>query len=395
MEPAELLALRQHVPDLIEATGPQGSIIVAPGLQGRIFCTIEGMMVHRLDAALLAKPHAEEFNNFGGNSLWPAPEGGPFALNYLPGAAWSVQEGVNKVNMKVAKRMPKKQPTFLELAKKVKLTNRRGTQIKLAFRRDVLLNPDPVTVKIGKSTSIQYCTTDTLEPLGNYSPDEALFAPWSLEQFPLSDDVIVFAQVSDPRTALNFDYYGTPAVTPIFGEKGLALRLGGPDKFQIGLKAQNQPQMIGALDRRRELLILRASPAVGFHEAAMEYVENLKGDERGAKGETAKKTIRGSSPCRSSPFATRPSISDARYFNIADNDQPAGPWSAADMYSIFYGAGLGFYELETIAPARIEDNRLLASLLTSATFIRHGDLGALEQHVAKMLGLPVSALNGI
>ena len=85
----------------------------------------------------------------------------------------------------------------------------------------------------------------------------------------------------------------------------------------------------------------------------------------------------------------------SRYFNIADNDQPAGPWSAADMYSIFYGAGLGFYELETIAPARIDGGNLLASSLTSATFIRHGDLGALEGYVAKILGLPLSTLNGM
>ena len=316
MESPELLALRQHVPDLVEAIGPQGSIIVAPGLQGRIFCTIDGMMVHRLDAALLVNPHADQFNNFGGNSLWPAPEGGPFAFNYLPGGGWCVQEGVNKTNMKVVRERglaprplavpvpfspgappsPKKRgdrhrfqtaksvpvPSLsVELAKKVKLINRRGTQVKLAFQRSILLHPDSVTVKIGKSTTINYCTTDTLEPLGKYSPDDALFAPWSLEQFPLSDDVIVFAKVSDPRTALNFDYYGTPAVTPIFGEKGLALRLGGPDKFQFGLKAQNRPQMIGALDRRREMLVLRASPAVGFHEAAMEYVENKRREKEG------------------------------------------------------------------------------------------------------------------
>ena len=52
-------------------------------------------------------------------------------------------------------------------------------------------------------------------------------------------------------------------------------------------------------------------------------------------------------------------------------------------------------DMETIAPARIEAGTLFASSLTSATFFRHGDLGALEEYVAKLVGLPLSALNGI
>ena len=43
------------------------------------------------------------------------------------------------------------------------------------------------------------------------------------------------------------------------------------------------------------------------------------------------------------------------YFNIADNDQPAGPYSAADNYSIFNGGpGQGFFEVETIGPAMVQ-----------------------------------------
>jgi hypothetical protein len=387
MESTELLALRKHVPDLIEAAGPYGSIIVAPGLQGRIFCTIDGRMAHRLDAALLAKPHAEEFNNFGGNSLWPAPEGGPFAFNYPQGGGWRVQEGVNKTNMRVVEKRGLTPSSPFEmnmgprfsvvLEKTVELANRRGARLKLAFRRDVLLNPDPAASKIGKSSSIQYCTTDTLAPLGEYSPDQALFAPWSLEQFPLSEDVIVFARAGDPRAAMNFDYYGPPAVQPVYGPQGLAMRLGGADKFQFGLRARNWPTMIGALDRKRELLVLRAAmPTKGFQDV----VSEKRG--QGEKG-TGSAAVGGACPLL------------PRYFNIADNDQPAGPWSAADMYSIFYGAKLGFYELETIAPAWIAGNRLAESVLTTMTSIYHGDLPAMEDHVAALLGVPTSALSGM
>jgi hypothetical protein len=56
------------------------------------------------------------------------------------------------------------------------------------------------------------------------------------------------------------------------------------------------------------------------------------------------------------------------YFNIADNDQPAGPFSAADVYSIFNGdESLGFFELETIGSANVVDDRLSGSSLVSRT----------------------------
>jgi hypothetical protein len=65
------------------------------------------------------------------------------------------------------------------------------------------------------------------------------------------------------------------------------------------------------------------------------------------------------------------------------------------MYSVFYGARMGFYELETIAPAWIAGNRLAESVLTTMTSIYHGDLPAMEDHVANLLGVPNSALNGM
>lgn len=364
MEPPELAVLRQHVPDLIECPSGQGSVLIAPGLQGRIFCMIDGMMVHRLDTELLANPHADQFNNFGGNSLWPAPEGGPFAFNYLPGTGWCVQDGVNKVNMTVRCVQPEKSPEYIHIGKEVELTNRRGTRITLEMRRELVVSSPyseyPLTcTKIGKANSIQYVSTDILKPLGRYSIGDVIFAPWSLEQFPLSDDVVVFASTSNSKMAMNWDYYARPQVEPVYDEiadSGLALRLAGPDKFQFGLREKNEPTVIGSLDRTRELLILR-------HKHQEQFRDVAEGED--------------------DPYV--------RYFNIADNDQPRGPWSAADMYSIFYGAGLGFYELETIAPAWIALNHMVESVLRTTTTIYHGDLPALENHVQTLLGLKLPA----
>ena len=57
-----------------------GEVLLSAALQGRIFAALQGELLHRLDAPLAEHP-SESFNNLGGNSLWPAPEGGPFAFN--------------------------------------------------------------------------------------------------------------------------------------------------------------------------------------------------------------------------------------------------------------------------------------------------------------------------
>jgi hypothetical protein len=56
------------------------------------------------------------------------------------------------------------------------------------------------------------------------------------------------------------------------------------------------------------------------------------------------------------------------YFNIADNDQPNGPYSAADNYSIYNsGPEMGAFELETVGAACIDDGCLVGSFLVSET----------------------------
>ena len=58
-----------------------GEVWALPGLQGRIVVTLDGEMLHRFDRDLAENARPGTFNNVGGNSLWPAPEGGPFAFD--------------------------------------------------------------------------------------------------------------------------------------------------------------------------------------------------------------------------------------------------------------------------------------------------------------------------
>ena len=74
--------LRKIDPNVLELACKNGTIFVSNKLQGRIFAEINGTFVHNFIEELAANPDPVNFNNIGGNSLWPAPEGGDFAYNY-------------------------------------------------------------------------------------------------------------------------------------------------------------------------------------------------------------------------------------------------------------------------------------------------------------------------
>lgn len=92
-----LALLKTCDPGMVELKSAYGSVLIPPTLGGRIFCQMEKELIHRLDGAALQHPSPSEYDNLGGNSLWPAPEGGVFAFNYPPHSdGWYVQDGIAK-----------------------------------------------------------------------------------------------------------------------------------------------------------------------------------------------------------------------------------------------------------------------------------------------------------
>ena len=337
--------LRAHDARMVELPCGRGSVLVPPLLGGRIFCQLDGQLVHRLDIAAMQNPSPTEYDNLGGNSLWPAPEGGAFAFNYLPGSdAWMVQDGI-------AKAVPNvfcDGVNSLRVEKRVLLTNRKGVPVHLNYRREVSV-PDRLDLPAGcPLEGLCYHTEDIFAPVGDYSGEEVLLAPWSLEQFPGSDGIIAFGKVTGGGDALNCDFYGDPGSRLVRGNGSFSFRLGGVERHQIGVKVKSGPQFIGALDMRRSLLILRKTEA-------------------------------------------RPGL----YFNIADNEQPGGPFSAADLYSIFNGGELGFFELETIGAMCVKGDRLAVSALSSDTLILRGSVAELLRYLFEQedLHLDASVMN--
>ena len=332
-----LAELHEHDPDLAALPVPAGAVLVSPGLQGRIFCEIGGDLIHRLDTGLLDHPLPDEFNNLGGNSLWPAPEGGAYAFNYPPDSdEWLVQDGIAAQ----AASLTSADARSATLQKTIELTNRKGRRIRLLYERRVELADNEMSAAPAGAESVAYRSGDTFEPLEDYSPDDVLLAPWSLEQFPGGDGVVAFAKVEQPETSINLDFYGMPESRPVYGSDFFTLALGGTAKFQLGVKVANRPALLGALDRRRSLLFLRTTPR-----------------------------------------------QDGVYFNIADNDQPDGPWSAADMYSVFNGGDLDFFELETIGAMQLRNGHLARSTLVSTTVILRAPLAVLTGYLSERCGI--------
>ncbi len=291
---------------------------VAPDMGGRIFASAGGMSVHRIDLENAASP-VRPFNNFGGGNFWPAPEGGRFGFNYR-GNDWYVQEGINNQLFDVLAH----DGVSAVIRKRVKLLNRAGTVVEAMMKRKVTVGKKPELLKECKlSACLTYATEDSFEILNNVSIDEGLIACWTLEQFDANENTFSFCLTDTPQEAINFDFYEHPGQRIVYYEKGFGYRTDGKKKGQIGIRKEASPKAIGFLDVERKLVCIR---------------QNFS------------------------------SAKDGLYFNIADNDQPQGPFSATDTYSIFNSDTDGkFFELETVGCADVRGKKLLGSHLVSMT----------------------------
>ena len=304
-----------------------GKVYLAPQLQGRIFASLDGEVLHRFDAELAAHPLPDDFNNLGGNSLWPAPEGGEFAFNYpADGSPWRVQAGINSAVSQLS-------ADGTAMSRTIALENRKGVRSEVLHRREVA--PRPGFGKEYGLREVVYSCRDTLRLTFPLPADSFLVSSWSLEQFDLGKNITAFGTLG-PGAKLNGDFYGDIAPNTRYVPGGFVFKLAGEEKLQIGVPESAGCTMIGAWLPERELVILRRIADCGA----------------------------------------------GRRINFADNDQKDGVFSAADAYSVFYGAGAKFFELETLAPVQFDEAlRTTGSVLESETHFYRGS----RRQIAAML----------
>ena len=295
-----------------------GEVVLAPALQGRIFAALDGELLHRLDVPLAEHP-SDSFNNLGGNSLWPAPEGGDFAFNYpADGGPWRVQEGINSVPSQVL-------PDRRTMIREITLENRKGVRAAMLHSR-ILSTPE---YGFGKKYGVQelvYCSCDSLELTKPVAADDFLVSAWSLEQFDLTEGAFGFGTVKDCAKAINGDFYGDPEGNLRRAGNSFRFDLRGPDRLQIGLSEKAKPGVIGAYIPEKELAIVR----------------RIVREDAGTR------------------------------INFADNEQKDGVYSADDKYSIFYGPDARFFEIESLAPVRIVNGMATGSRMETETHFYRG-----------------------
>lgn len=333
----KLERLEKNDPQLIHIPCGSGNILVSNTLQGRIMAEIKGELIHRFEADLAENPDPDNFNNLGGNSLWPAPEGGDFAFNYPPQGDWYVQEGINKTQTRVIEEGK----GTLVIGKEFSLLNRKGSTLNVTLRRRI-----EAAESAGYGVdALRYRTLETLTLDAPCALENGVISAWSLEQLPGAAGIVGFGKcLKGAEQGINTDFYGDPLVRMSFKEQWFRFDLGGPNRLQIGVSSKAAPEMIGSFDPSRGVAVLRWTPG----------------------------------------------RSDGKYINFADNDQKDGAFSAADQFSIFNGSEeLDFHELETLAPMTLDENgAVTGSTLESETLILRGENSKLIQILTETFGVP-------
>jgi hypothetical protein len=320
----------------ILGSGSGARVVAVPALAGRIFLVNRDRVAHRFDADRVLSPSREigVYNNYGGLNVWPAPEGGEFGWAYTRDGKWHVQDGVNAAPFRVSTDTE----GSLAMERTSTIVNRRGTELSVRWQRAVEFRGIP-----DAGPGVEGCrllVTDTLSCIPSAG---VLIAPWTLEQFDASAATESFCVAADPRNAINFDYYEHPGNRIEYRERHFVYRTDGAKAGQIGVRAAARPRAIGMLDR--------------------------------ANGFLAVRTVQGVSAA-------------LRYFNMADNDQPRGPWSAADVYSIFNSPPeLSFLELETVGGCAEREGAFAPIPLTSETDYFFGGSGSLVKLIEERFGI--------
>lgn len=330
---------------LVVLTEGTNRIAVAPDMGARVFVEVGETFVHRIEWETVERPD-RPFNNFGGVNLWPAPEGGRFGFNYR-GDEWMVQSAINDEPFGIREMGC----TSVVLSKRSALTNRLGTCVEVDITREVAVVPPASCLALfNPAAMVSVETRDRMEVLNDVSSHEALIAAWNLEQFDATEHTMAFVRVASPEGAVNEDYYEPSPVNLITPySEGFTFQVNGRQRGQIGLRTSAGTERIGFYDLQRKLVCLK---------------EHL-GPKEGI------------------------------YFNIADNSQPKGPYSAADNYSIFNSdAEMQAFELETIGALRVDGERLKESrLLSRTTYALFQNADPIVQFLNRELGVPSTPLS--
>lgn len=199
-------------------------VLAGLDLEGRLFAYKNERVLHRaVPDAILSRSNRNQFQNPGGDALWPGPEGTCLGYEYASGA-WRVPPAVTGADWQVTERGA----NSLVYEAEIDLINSRQLGIPALFRRSVDLD-------ISQPGRMVQRVTETIRYIGAkpIPRGDALLIPWSLSQFDWGTDSFYEFPLADPAAV--WDFY-TPSAErrPVTG--GICrFNAATRDRVQLGI----------------------------------------------------------------------------------------------------------------------------------------------------------------
>lgn len=225
MKGQELIGLFEQAVRRTHTVGTiEQGVIVALDLEGRLFTVVDGEVISKVNPpAILARSNKKQFQNPGGDALWPAPEGTCVGYEYASGV-WRVPPAITGAVWEVVSASD----DGCVVRAEIDLINNAQLGVPCEFERHIRLKKGAGTLFQEVKEMIRYIGKRTL-----HKPEFSL-APWSLCQFDSPDTGMVYMPVP-PTDEDVWDMYG-----PSDHQRGrqadlYAVRTKTTERFQLAL----------------------------------------------------------------------------------------------------------------------------------------------------------------
>jgi len=372
----EVAFLKKHT-EVLEIVDRDTRIAICPAYQGRVMTsTFGGMNGPSLGwinhAFIEAAKQDDHFNNFGGEDrFWLAPEAGQYGLFFKPGADLTFGNWYTppELNTGAFQAVPDANVRQYHLTRTIKLSNVAGTEFQVAISRNVRLHdrfsillqgvfPKLQEANFAKTKFVGFSTTNEITNRGSaQAKDKGLLSVWTLGMFPPGERTAIIVpyrsgEEAESTPVVNHEgYFGKiPDDRLKILPQAILFRGDGKHRCKLGTSPQRVMPVAGSIDFTRKILTL-VEFSLPDEPAKEMYVNNywkLPQDQ---------------------PY-------QGDVFN-SYNDGPPEPGVPA--------LG-GFYELETLSPAReLKQGETIRHV--HRTFHFHGELADLDAISQTVLGV--------
>ena len=155
----------------------ENGVIAALDMEGRLFTVVNNNVISRVvPSAIINRSNKNTFQNPGGDTLWPAPEGTTLGYEYATGK-WRVPPSITGATWEVISHEKDRSVIRAE----IDLINNLQVGIPCEFERSIEINQQDERFVQNVTETIRYIGEKTLQE------GEFLLAPWSLCQFDSGD----------------------------------------------------------------------------------------------------------------------------------------------------------------------------------------------------------------